>query len=436
MKGKTEMSARAVKAAIGKGADAAQAMARVSRTGDVAFENGRLKDIGSSQRTSMTVKVVKNGRLGTSETSNPEDLDSVVDRALEVVEFGGPVHFSIPVASPLPAVKTFDPSLASLSPPEMVEMGNAVVERIKGYNPDITVNVSLRRSATHVELSNSAGASYTEEHTDFGVWASGQLVRGTDILLTGDSMGRKDRPADADELANRIIDRFRRSERSAPIASGTVPVIFSPIGLSALLLSLTLGLDGKNVELGSSPLCGRIGERIADARFSLSDDPLMDFGLQSGSFDNEGVPRRTLPLVRDGVLESFIFDLDTAGRAGTRPTGHGSERQLTNLVVKEGGMTLADMMATDRALLAFDFLGLGQGNPMNGDFSLNLALGFLVEGGEIVGRVKDVMLSGNAYDALLGISAVSAEREWCGPYAPFPGLFPYVLVKELSVTAK
>ena len=47
-----------------------------------------------------------------------------------------------------------------------------------------------------------------------------------------------------------------------------------------------------------------------------------------------------------------------------------------------------------------EYLGLGQGNPINGEFSVNLFLGYKIENGKLVGRVKDVMLAGNAFDAL------------------------------------
>jgi hypothetical protein len=47
------------------------------------------------------------------------------------------------------------------------------------------------------------------------------------------------------------------------------------------------------------------------------------------------------------------------------------------------------------------------------------------------------MLAGNAYVALKDITAMSKEREWVsGPYAFFSGLFPYVQVGTLHVTAK
>jgi PmbA protein len=91
----------------------------------------------------------------------------------------------------------------------------------------------------------------------------------------------------------------------------------------------------------------------------------------------------------------------------------------------------------DEGLMVHEFLGLGQGNPINGEFSVNVFLGYKIEKGKIVGRVKDVMLAGNAYAALNDITAVSKEREWIsGSFSYFSGLFPYVQVGKLNVTAK
>ena len=103
-----------------------------------------------------------------------------------------------------------------------------------------------------------------------------------------------------------------------------------------------------------------------------------------------------------------------------------------------GETPFEEMVAsTQEGLMVHDYLGLGQGNPINGEFSVNIFLGYKIENGKIVGRVKDVMLAGNAYSALKDITAISKEREWVsGPYTFFAGLFPYVQVGALSITAK
>jgi PmbA protein len=143
-------------------------------------------------------------------------------------------------------------------------------------------------------------------------------------------------------------------------------------------------------------------------------------------------------LIQDGVLKNFTYDLDTAGRAGTHPTGHGSTRSFTNLVINPGDTPVDEMInGVKEGLLVHDFLGLGQGNPINGEFSVNVFLGYKIENGELVGRVKDVMLAGNAFEALKDITTISQEREWVsGPYTYFAGLMPYIQIGNLSVTAK
>jgi predicted Zn-dependent protease len=128
---------------------------------------------------------------------------------------------------------------------------------------------------------------------------------------------------------------------------------------------------------------------------------------------------------RKGELQ-LHYDLDTAGRAGVKPTGHGSSRSLTNLVINPGDTPYEMMIRnTAKGLLVHDFLGLGQGNPINGEFSVNLFLGYKIENGKLVGRVKDVMLAGNAFDALKDITAISKEREWVSGGSYFTGLLPY-----------
>jgi PmbA protein len=164
----------------------------------------------------------------------------------------------------------------------------------------------------------------------------------------------------------------------------------------------------------------------------------LEFGPNTSAFDDEGVARKVTPLIEDGVLLNFTYDLDTADRAGAQPTGHGTSRSFTNLVIKPGDTPFDEMVKGIKdGLLVHEFLGLGQSNPINGEFSVNVFLGYKIENGKIVGRVKDVMLAGNAFEAIKDISAISKESEWVsGPYTYYAGLIPYIQIGKLSVTAK
>jgi len=419
-------------------AQAVQAVMLTQETSAVDFENDRLKSAESSQRTQIDVKVIVDGKVGTSSTTDPKDLEGVVNRAFEAAEFGSPAHFELPDAQALEPVKIFDPALLPLEKPEMIRMGQQMMDMVKTYNPEILAGASINKTVYKVEYANSRGAEYSADHTEFNVGTGGQLVRGTDILFAGHGVGQKKRAVDTEEIAAQAIEYFRMAEQIAPIESGEMPVIFTPRGLIALLLSLGLAVDGKSVYLGASPLRDKLGQQIASPSLTILDDPFIEYGPRTSAFDNEGVARKITPLIENGVLRNFIYDLDTAGRAGVKPSGHGSTRNLTNLVINPGNIPYETMIRnTSKGLLVHEFLGLGQGNPINGEFSVNLFLGYKIENGKLVGRVKDVMLAGNAFEALKDITAISKEREWVsGPWAWFAGLIPYIQVGKLSVTAK
>lgn len=418
-------------------ADGAQAILTTQETSAVDFENDRLKSAESSQRTNIHVKVIKDGRVGTSSTTDPADIEGVVTRALEAAEFGSEAHFELPGPGELNPVEIFDPELLPLQKPEMISMGQQMMDMIKAYNPEILAGAGVNRTITRIEFANSKGAVYNEEHTNFNVGAGGQWTRGTDILFAGHSVGQKKRQLDTEDVAARAIEYFRMAEKLVPIQSKPMPVIFTPGGFIAVLLTLDLALDGKNVFQGASPLRDKIGQQIAHPSFTLVDDPTVAYGPNTSAFDDEGVVRKKMPLIENGILRNFIYDLDTAGRLGHHPTGHGTSRSLSNLVMEPGDQSFEEMVANiQEGLMVHEFLGLGQGNPINGEFSVNVFLGYKIENGKIVGRVKDVMLAGNAYAALKDITAISKEREWVsGSFAWLSGLFPYVQVGKLNVTA-
>jgi hypothetical protein len=82
-------------------------------------------------------------------------------------------------------VKIFDPALLPLEKPEMIRMGQQMMDMIKTYNPEILAGAAVNKTVYKVEYANSRGANYTADHTEFNVGAAGQLVRDTDILFAG-----------------------------------------------------------------------------------------------------------------------------------------------------------------------------------------------------------------------------------------------------------
>ena len=209
-------------------ADGAQAIMTTQETSAVDFENDRLKSAESSQRTNIHVRVIKDGKVGSSSTTDPADIEGVVSRALEAAEFGSTAHFELPGPGEVNPVKIFDPELIPLQKPEMIQMGQQMMDMIKAYNPEILAGAGVNRTITRIEFANSRGAVYSEEHTNFDVGAGGQWTRGTDILFAGHSVMQKKRELDTEEVAARAIEYFRMAEKIVPVESKAMPVIFTP----------------------------------------------------------------------------------------------------------------------------------------------------------------------------------------------------------------
>ncbi len=74
---------------------------------------------------------------------------------------------------------------------------------------------------------------------------------------------------------------------------------------------------------------------------------------------------------------------------------------------------------------------LGGNAGISGDFSINVDLGYRVRQGQIVGRVKDTMVSGNVYTALRNLVAIGTDADWNGSCYT-----PSLIVDGLSITGR
>ena len=198
--------------------------------------------------------------------------------------------------------------------------------------------------------------------------------------------------------------------------------------------------NGKTALEGASPIGNRLGQKVFDRKLSLRDDPTMVYRPGSRPGDDEGIPSQSTPLVEQGIVTNFLYDLQTAALAHTRSTGNGSRKHggppapsPSAFIIAPGSTTFAEMVQDIREGLVIEqLMGAGQGNNLGGDFSGNVLLGYKVENGEIVGRVKDTMVSGNVYQVLKEITAIGSDARWVGSFLQTSHLY----CPDLSVASK
>jgi len=416
-------------------ADAAEVYLEQGECTSIQFENNRLKYVTTKQMTGVGVRVIHGGRIGFSSTTDLSDPEGIVARAVESAAFGQRAAFAFPAAGPLPSPAIHDPAVRDYPPEEAIGRCREAIARLLDYDAHLDCAAGADMSWGTTTLANSSGLRLTAESTLFDIGLHALRVD-EDGTLTSVSEGQEKRRLEPDlsRHVKKAICRLELARRTARLKPATLPVVFAPSALGVLLASLLANVNGKARQKGTSLLLGREGERVLDARVALWSDPLVDFGPASAAFDGEGLPCRRVALFEEGVFTQFLYDLQTAGLLGTAPTGsavRGFSSQPTpgpgNVRLAPGEASWPDLLSDiGRGLYVCHVLGGGQSNVLAGEFSVNVELGFLVEGGEIVGRVKDVMVAGNAFDAFNRVAAISRQTEWHGaaelPFVCFDGL--------------
>jgi PmbA protein len=406
----------------------------------VHFEANQVKAVDSNESSGAALRLIKNGRVGFGSSSDLGNIDSLISSAVDTSPFGAEAKFQFPAKSDFPDVPVFDSSVNDVSLEEMVALGQRVVDELRAYSDEVQVEGGVSRSTSTITLRNSRGGQFSCPRTGFRIGFEGTVIRGEDMLFTSHGLSSVRPITDTAEIVEEIIRQLEWAKHTATVETKSMPVILMPSAVPSILLSpLLAGLGGKSVLQGTSPLAEKMGEKIVDERFTLIDDSTLPWIPASSPSDDEGVASRRLPLIDKGVVGTFLYDLQTAGLAGTQSTGSG-ERGLGSLpgpsagvlLVGEGDTSLDDMIAgMSEGLIVEGLLGAGQSNVLGGDFNANILLGYKVEKGNVVGRVKNTMLSGNAYKALNNLISVGSNGCWVRG-----GLFaPAIALADVSVSA-
>jgi PmbA protein len=229
---------------------------------------------------------------------------------------------------------------------------------------------------------------------------------------------------DPGAIGGQIVAQLARAERTMEPPRGRVQVLVSPRVLDRLLTCFILGIHGRNVARGNSPLAGRLGQPVLAPTLTVVDHPQVDFSPGASEVDGDGIPCSRRVVFEKGVLKEFLYDLDSAGLAGAKPTGH-TACQPHWLMVLPGECTSRELLGELKdGLWIESLIGFGQGNLINGDFSANVGLGYRVQNGEVTGRVKNTMVSGNLYECFARNVTPSSDLNYDGrlPFAAVEGV--------------
>ncbi len=429
------MSYRQLVEKAGAAGLAATVVQAESRSSLVTFEFNRLKGLESTEELSTVVQVIKDGKLGIAASSRADGDDELLAGAAEVAGFGAEVPYGLPHAQAQAQPMVYDPALAALSPEAMIGYGEEAVDFLKQLHPDIQALCMMDRTVLRKTVANTAGLDAGWDKTAFEAYMRVELVQGKDFLSAGDSIATTRLDFDLHSVLQGIADDFAAAQRVVSVTPGAYDVLFRPVAMEYLVSPVLACIDGGAVVRGVSPLSGRLGEEILSPLFTLVEDGTLDGGVGSAVYDDQGVACRRNVLVKAGVLEEYLLDLDSAARLGRQPNGTGgmTRPRPNNVLLLPGATPWREILAgIKRGIVIDETLGAWAGNPYSGQVSGNIGLGFLVEDGKLAGRVKDCMFSINVFSQLkTQLQCLSLETKNLGTH-----ILPWGLVGGVSISTR
>lgn len=414
-----------------------------SATNSVDFQNGRLHDLESRYQSGYSLRLIKDGFLGSAYTRNLLDENDFINNALTSIQGKIQAGYDFPLTTRLPSLETYDPEIAAVGSNILVEECDRISSLVKSQT-NAEIELGALQETSNLKITNTNGTRIGSRHSRY--FLSVSLIypgggAGLDLVLLAKAFCPLEQ-----HLLDELIRMYNLSQKPVTTTGGPMQVLFLPASVYTLTWRLLSATSGKNILEQVSPVADRTDELILSPLFSLQDDPLNDELPGARTFDDEGTATQSLMIYQNGVLKNFYNDLEYGWKNGTGSTGHGYRAgmwggdpitmkpspNLQHLNILPGHQSLNEMIKMmDRGIILAGAMGAHSGNIPNGDFSVGVSPGILVEHGKIIGRVKDAMVAGNVYTVLKDIIAIENRQ-----HPTWGGIFPAILCDKVNVSTR
>ncbi len=426
--------------------DHAEVYSRVVFSTSVSVQSGEMQGIESEKKTEVAIRIVKGDKMGAAVATSLED-ESIIERAMVSLEN----QKSEAVEFPNEKVKDVNCSsdvVRNMTTQQLVKLTFDVSDRLKVIASDITSGVEFIKTVKEVKMVNSSGFESEYDYTNIAVQIYTLNEQG--FYSTTKEYSGSDLPLIKDEHLEKMIELHRLGNQMVTLENEKMPVVFSGNVMGSLMLRVLGGVNGGNVSKGISPVGDKLGKKLFSEKITIRDDATMPLGCNSFAFDDEGTPAQNTVIYENGVLKSFLVSCGQSKKLGMKPTGNAQKRTLfskeiedapsvfdTNIIIE--GHSISDeaiIGGIKRGLFITGVMGAHTGNINQGDFSMNISSGFLIENGKLVGKVKGAMIAGNIYDLFQKVEVIGSEKEVMRSIFYTMGYSPMVLFSEANIVGK
>lgn len=432
-----ELARKALRLAEIAGAEEAEIYYAASHSTGVNFKKDSIENAKDRFSEGIGIRAIVNGAVGFASTNSAAQIENAVEVAVAEarVRESDPDWVSLPSNGNYPTVSgIFDKKVEALELETCIEYSLELIEGTKEIPGTLPTSGGFTRAKGRQLILNTNGIEVEEESTAVSgfvdvITVNGQTSTAYDFAVS--------RSLDIDffALGKNAAELALKSNDGIKIEPQKTDVIFHPFALSDIIgEALAPSLDADNIQKGRSGLIGKIGEELAVPELSIYDDGLIEAGIETSISDDEGVPSQRTTLIEKGVLETYLYDSYTAGKAGVKSTGNGSRSSYTsppsvglrNFIID---YPQTDIIAdTQSGIFVNTVIGAHTANSISGDFSVEARNAFTIKDGALDKPIKSLMISGNAFELLKQITGAGFDVRKVGGI-----ITPSIRVSNMSV---
>lgn len=423
-----------------------EVMGTESRSTSISFQARRMDQFSFSESRQLGVRLIDGHNEGVAytESLDNESLDNVLAEARANAKMIRREWISdLHAPAKLPAIEgMYNPALEKITIDQKIAAASTLESAALEYDKRIS-NVNYARYADGMQkmwLANSEGMRGSYRTNACHVYTS-CLAKDGDNAVTASEYDAQHAFENlnpqriAQTAAQKTLDRMGASRPD----TGVYTLVFENRIAESLIGMIAGYFSGKAVDEKTSPLIGKLGQKIFSDRITIADDPFLRDGAGTRPFDDEGYASKVTTLVDSGKINSFLTNsvlarklkLDHTASAARAPSTD-LDVSISNLVVKPGTQSLDALLSADQKVIFItSVMGMAGFRATSGDFSLPVE-GHLYKNGKRQHALKDFLISGNILQLFSTLEAVGNDAR-----RPTGNIVcPSLLVRGLNVVGK
>ena len=411
-------------------ADYAEIRLEESRSGRISYRGRELEATARSADSGGCVRALYKGGWGFASFNTLDELKNKLNEAISLAHMAQkgekscltdvPIYDDVTIKLSGSATP-FDTSLAAKK--AVLDEYNDIIWSHKDLQTSV---LGYAENWKHKVFISSQGSCIAQERADATISMTAIAHKNNQVQQSGISEGALGDPADLFRM-HKLIDQNTKQAidllNAKSVTGGRYTVVLNPV-IAGVFVHEAFGHLSEADFLYENPQMQetmKLGTKFGAKHLTIIDDPTHTGLRGSYAFDDEGTPGQKNMLIVEGVLSGRLHSRQTASKMGEQPTGnaraisyrHQPIVRMSNTYIASNpeGPSFAEMISDIKeGIYVKNWYG---GQTSMEMFTFSAGQAYMIRHGQITEMLKPVMLSGNVFETLHNISAISRDLEFC-----------------------